>query len=63
MLRKRSRAARLGSAGENEALRRDAEDDEQETLDVSPKVVFIFVVLMCGMLISLYFLYDYLGKC
>ena len=36
-------------------------EEEQETFDVSPRFILIFVVLMCGMLVSLYFLYDYLG--
>ena len=34
----------------------------QVSLDVSPQAIAMFVVLMCGMLVSLYFFYDYLGK-
>ena len=36
--------------------------DQDETFDVSPKIVVIFVIVMCTMLVLLYFLYDYLGK-
>ena len=37
-------------------------EDEQETFDASPTIIVIFVILMCGMLVALYFYYDYLGR-
>ncbi|ELT89507.1 hypothetical protein CAPTEDRAFT_108818 [Capitella teleta] len=43
-----------GEEGEEE------EDDQTGDLDVSPTTLMVFVVLMCGMLVSLYFFYDYL---
>lgn len=35
---------------------------EETSLDISPKVALLFVLLMCVMLVSLYFLYEYLGE-
>ena len=35
---------------------------EEQSLNLSPKVVLFFVFMMCAMLMALYFLYDYLGK-
>ncbi|XP_014664926.1 PREDICTED: signal peptide peptidase-like 2B isoform X2 [Priapulus caudatus] len=39
---------------------REASAFEHDTLDLSPKFIVLFVVLMCGMLMLLYFFYDYL---
>ena len=36
---------------------------EETSLDISPKVALLFVLLMCVMLVALYFLYQYLGEC
>ena len=58
---KKGRRHRSAQGSEEEAEVEDG-DDDQDTLDVSPKIVVIFVILMCGMLLSLYFFYDYLGK-
>jgi len=38
------------------------EDADPETFDMNPTAIIVFVILMCVMLISLYFFYDYLGK-
>ena len=48
---------------DNEVTAKNIDEDDDDTFDVNPKVLLIFVVLMCIMLVSLYFLYDYLGKC
>ena len=37
------------------------EENDPETFDMNPTAIIVFVVLMCVMLISLYFFYDYLG--
>lgn len=41
---------------------RDPEEDHEDTVDMSWKFVLVMVVVMCVMLVSLYFLFDYLGK-
>ncbi|CAH1789841.1 unnamed protein product [Owenia fusiformis] len=38
----------------------DEDPDEQETLNVSAKLIIFFVFMMCAMLVLLYFFYDYL---
>ena len=58
-MRKR-RPRSLSSTSDKELA--SQEEEEQETLDVSPKMIIIFVILMCSLLVALYFLYDYLGK-
>jgi hypothetical protein len=50
-----------GMPGRDEGGQRDA-PDEEETLDISPPFVIFFVIMMVGMLVALYFFYDYLGK-
>lgn len=40
----------------------EEEDTEDGHLHVSPVAILVMVFLMCGMLIALYFLYDYLGE-
>lgn len=44
-------------------LKRDeaAEKQDEETVDVTPVMISIFVVMCCSMLVLLYFFYDYLG--
>jgi signal peptide peptidase-like protein 2B len=39
----------------------EEDEDKMEDLDISPTAILVFVVLMCGTLVLLYFLYDYLG--
>ncbi len=62
MLRSRRRKRR----SEDGTLHSDVDirdpDDEHETFDVNPRVILVFVVVMCVMLVTLYFLYDYLGR-
>lgn len=38
-----------------------AEKHEDETVDVTPIMICVFVVMCCSMLILLYFYYDQLG--
>lgn len=44
-------------------LKRDeaAEKQDEETVDVTPIMICVFVVMCCSMLVLLYFFYDYLG--
>ncbi|CAG07194.1 unnamed protein product [Tetraodon nigroviridis] len=44
-------------------LKRDeaAEKQDEETVDVSPVMICVFVVMCCSMLVLLYFFYDYLA--
>lgn len=44
-------------------LKRDeaAEKQDEETVDVTPIMICVFVVMCCSMLVLLYFYYDYLG--
>ena len=62
MLRKRKRSEGGPDPKENDVTVKNPDDEEDDTFDVNPKMLLIFVVLMCIMLVSLYFLYDYLGK-
>lgn len=45
-------------------LKRDeaAEKQDEETVDVTPIMICVFVVMCCSMLVLLYFFYDYLGR-
>ena len=36
-------------------------DEEPHFEQFTPTVIVIYVMLMCGMLLCLYFLYDYMG--
>lgn len=38
------------------------EDEALDSLEPTPLHILVFVVLMCGMLVSLYYLFNYLGK-
>lgn len=38
-----------------------AEKQDEETVDVTPIMICVFVVMCCSMLVLLYFFYDYLG--
>lgn len=38
-----------------------AEKQEEETVDVTPIMICVFVVMCCNMLVLLYFFYDHLG--
>lgn len=38
------------------------EKQDEETVDVTPIMICVFVVMCCNMLVLLYFFYDYLGK-
>jgi len=38
-----------------------AEKHEDETVDVTPIMICVFVVMCCSMLVLLYFFYDHLG--
>lgn len=38
-----------------------AEKHEDETVDVTPIMICVFVVMCCSMLVLLYFFYDQLG--
>ncbi|CAN9503464.1 unnamed protein product [Ophioblennius macclurei] len=40
-----------------------AEKHDEETLDVTPIMICVFVVVSCSMLVLLYFFYDYLVLC
>ncbi len=60
MLRRQKKRRPGAGAGSEDTEVQDP-DDEQETFDVSPQIVVVFVVIMCGMLVALYFFYDYLG--
>lgn len=37
------------------------EKQDEETVDVTPIMICVFVVMCCSMLVLLYFFYDYLG--
>ena len=62
MLRKRKRSGGPDDVKDNEVSIKNVDEEDDDTFDVDPKILLIFVVLMCVMLVSLYFLYDYLGK-
>ena len=48
---------------ESEEDKVDEDDDrDEDSFDLSPQAIIVFVILMCGMLVSLYYFYDYLGK-
>ncbi|XP_013379111.1 signal peptide peptidase-like 2B [Lingula anatina] len=51
---------RKKSRSSEEDVEGQRSEEEDDTFDLSPKVILIFVVLMCGMIVALYFLYDYL---
>lgn len=38
------------------------EKQDEETVDVTPIMICVFVVMCCNMLVLLYFFYDYLGE-
>lgn len=38
-----------------------AEKHDDETVDVTPIMICVFVVMCCSMLVLLYFFYDHLG--
>ncbi|MEQ2165868.1 hypothetical protein GOODEAATRI_021592, partial [Goodea atripinnis] len=38
-----------------------AEKQDEETVDVTPIMICVFVVMCCNMLVLLYFFYDHLG--
>lgn len=38
-----------------------AEKQDEETVDVTPIMICVFVVMCCSMLVLLYFFYDHLG--
>lgn len=38
-----------------------AEKQDEETLDVTPIMICVFVVMCCSMLVLLYLFYDHLG--
>lgn len=38
-----------------------AEKQDEETVDVTPIMICVFVVMCCSMLVLLYFFYDSLG--
>lgn len=38
-----------------------AEKHDEETVDVTPIMICVFVVMCCSMLVLLYFFYDQLG--
>lgn len=40
-----------------------AEKQDEETVDVTPIMICVFVVMCCTMLVLLYFFYDHLGTC
>lgn len=40
-----------------------AEKQDEETVDVTPIMICVFVVMCCNMLVLLYFFYDRLGTC
>ena len=37
-------------------------ENEEISLKISPGYIIFFVFMMCGMLVMLYFFFDYLGK-
>ncbi|XP_064861680.1 uncharacterized protein LOC115102817 isoform X2 [Oncorhynchus nerka] len=39
-----------------------AEKQDEETVDVTPIMISVFVVMCCSMLVLLYFFYDHLGS-